>query len=200
MSSKIGRVPPRYSTAIYVNTAGNIELTCGIQIHRLESDHNPLSRLSIQRHICTNSLTTLQRTGFNPPSRHGPRQPPGTSLHSEIRQRQIIRIPTRHARTTIVPRLRPVGGQAQYKVAAIIPILPLQLRILLDQTPGVRSRLEDRAHVAGGADRRAGELYAYGALACFGGVGLFIEPDEVGDPVLVAVAGEEDCVCDRVGV
>ena len=91
----------------------------------------------------------------------------------------------------------------QLKVPPIIQLTPLQLPITRDQrrarVDGPRQRyvLPTRARRA---DRCARKLYADGPRARRRVVRRVVQPDEVGDPVCVAVAGDHDVVADLVVV
>lgn len=90
----------------------------------------------------------------------------------------------------------------QLIVPPVIPLCPLQLPIVPHQRRRPRARIRNGAPraVPAGRDGRAGEFYADASCARGLVVGGFVEPDEVRDPVCVAVAGEQGRVGDVVGV
>lgn len=63
-----------------------------------------------------------------------------------------------------------------------------------------RERGRGRGRGRGGSGKGGTHTNADGPLAGLGVVGMRIEPDEVGDPVCVAVAGDDDGVVDVVVV
>ena len=121
----------------------------------------------------------------------------------KVGQRNLIRIAIHDRRHPEVVRLHGRLRDMQLVVAAIVEFLPLQLAVSGDEPFRGLHALGDGdvgAVRAGRGDGRAGEFDTDGAGACDWVVGVVIEPDEVGDPVGVAVAGDHDVVGDVVGV
>jgi hypothetical protein len=90
----------------------------------------------------------------------------------------------------------------KFIITPIIPLRPLQLPIIPNQSRRLTARIRNApaCTIPTTAHRRASEFDADGARAGDGVVRSFVEPDEVGDPVGVGVAGEECGVGDLLGV
>jgi hypothetical protein len=91
----------------------------------------------------------------------------------------------------------------QFEVAAVIDLGPLELEVNIDQGLGFGLAFLEIlgvAHLTATSDGCAAKLGTDGALAGGVIVGLLASPDDVGDPVSVSVAGNEDVVADAVVV
>ena len=97
-------------------------------------------------------------------------------------------------------RRRLVFPQRQQEIPPIITLLPLQHLILINQVFRGVDIPADTTRVTARADGCSGEFYANSPGSRGGVVFVFANPRDVGDPVAVAVTGEEDVVGDIVGV
>lgn len=126
-------------------------------------------------------LSSAQSAGLDGTAGNGPRQVVVVDEYGEVGQRDTPRIAGGDAGGAVKLGHGLLGVEAQQEVAAVVAVLPLELRVPLVVDARLRQR-PGRQYVARGAargHRGAGEFDADGARACAVVVRLGSDPGEI---------------------
>lgn len=144
-------------------------------------------------------ITEPQRTRLSLSTADGPLKMVVISYDREVRKGNIPSIARSDRGRAIELSLQLLRRYAEVEVSAVITFLPHHLIVSLDHTASVVTSIRlDRTRLSARCDGGTSEFDTNGTLARLHIVLLLLEPDEVRDPILVAITGEENVIVDVV--
>lgn len=185
--------PLHFSCSFYIKRSLNV-LLVGLA-------NEPDTGLGVVGSISLHNLAKLESTTLNLSTSNRSLQLVCARLDSKVGERDLVRISVDNCGQTKVVGLDLVIRNVQLKVAAIINVVPLQLRIGTDKpsagiiSGGQSDILSVRARRR---DGRTGELNTNTVVAEAAVVVDVVKPDKIADPRSVAVTRHDNVVADIV--
>ena len=146
------------------------------------------ARLRVLGDIGLDRLTVLERAVLDPAASGSgvTRQGVGAVFHREIRYADLVGVAVDDGRQAEVVGRHLLVADVQFEVAPVVELRPLQLAVVLGQVVAgvVGFREGDVLAVWTWArDGRAGEFDSDASLSTFRVIGVFVQPDQIADPV-----------------
>jgi hypothetical protein len=162
--------------------------------HLVEIGDFPLSRLRVVSHICELLRSLGDGTAFHIPSCNRSTEMVRSRSDGEICQYNLIRISGCHCWASEITRSNLFFANLKLKISAVVSFIPLEFGIVADELLCLGIGAGDCAAKSTACNCSASKFSTDSIGACFGIVMCFVKPDEIADPVCMAVSGKENVV------